>query len=295
MIAYIRVAELVPYLVAAWILTERFGVIGAASVWSAGCALDSVLLFGVARRVASFPWLPLSDRRLRSLAGPVTLAGTAMLLARHQRAYRPARLGRCPRSGVWGSGVVRDPDQPGAARAHGVGRPRPGRPTGDAAGAARRPAAQIFPARSGTQRPRAPRHARVLSRRPVRRARASDPGAQPSPRVWRALSDPLVTVQSMRALHGVWARESLCLWAEDPSRPAAPPSRCRPPRRTRSPARLASWPTSWPRCPGRPGRRLARPSTTSSRCSCRRPLARPRPLHLARARPAARRDRIART
>src|SRR5579862_9613071 len=29
----------------------------------------------------------------------------------------------------------------------------------------------------------------------------------------------------MRVLHGVWARGSLCLWAEDPSRPAAPAGR----------------------------------------------------------------------
>ena len=39
MIAYIRAAQLVPYLVAAWILTDRFGVIGAAFAWSGGvCA-----------------------------------------------------------------------------------------------------------------------------------------------------------------------------------------------------------------------------------------------------------------
>ncbi|MBV9208679.1 MAG: oligosaccharide flippase family protein, partial [Actinobacteria bacterium] len=81
MIAHIRVAELVPYLVAAWILTQRFGVMGAAFVWTAGCALDSLLLFGAARRVASLPCLPLSDRRLRSLAGPLALGGVAMLLA----------------------------------------------------------------------------------------------------------------------------------------------------------------------------------------------------------------------
>ena len=81
LIAGIRGAELVPYLAAAWILTERFGVMGAAVVWSAGCALDSVLLFGAARRVAALPCLPLSDRRLRSLAGPVVLAGVAVLLA----------------------------------------------------------------------------------------------------------------------------------------------------------------------------------------------------------------------
>jgi O-antigen/teichoic acid export membrane protein len=81
MIAYIRVAELVPYLVAAWILTERFGVMGAAFVWTAGCTLDSLLMFGAARRAASLPCLPLSDRHLRSLAGPIALGGAAALLA----------------------------------------------------------------------------------------------------------------------------------------------------------------------------------------------------------------------
>ncbi len=91
MLAYIRVAELVPYLVAAWILTERFGVMGAAFVWSAWCALDSVLLFAAARRVASLPWLPLSDRRLRSLAGPLALGGAALLLA-HVTSGLGARL-----------------------------------------------------------------------------------------------------------------------------------------------------------------------------------------------------------
>ncbi|HEY2077171.1 MAG TPA: polysaccharide biosynthesis C-terminal domain-containing protein, partial [Streptosporangiaceae bacterium] len=90
-IAWIRVAELGPYLVAAWILTERFGVIGAAFVWSAGCAVDSVLLFGVTRRLASLPWLPLTDRRLRSLAGPAALGGAAMVLA-HVASGLTARL-----------------------------------------------------------------------------------------------------------------------------------------------------------------------------------------------------------
>ena len=80
LIACIRGAEIIPYLAAAWVLTRQFGVMGAASVWSAGCALDSVLLFGAARRVASLPWLPLSDRRLRSLAGPVVLGAAALLL-----------------------------------------------------------------------------------------------------------------------------------------------------------------------------------------------------------------------
>jgi O-antigen/teichoic acid export membrane protein len=92
LIAYIRVAEVVPYLVAAWILTERFGVMGAAFVWSAGCAVDSVLLFGAARRVASLPFLPLSDRYLRSLAGPLVL-GSAVLLLAHVTSGLTARVG----------------------------------------------------------------------------------------------------------------------------------------------------------------------------------------------------------
>lgn len=81
MIAFIRAAEVGPYLVAAWVCTGHFGVMGAAVVWAAGCALDSVLLFGAARWVARLPFVPLSDRRLRSLAGPVALAAAALLLA----------------------------------------------------------------------------------------------------------------------------------------------------------------------------------------------------------------------
>jgi len=79
-IAWIKVAELVPYLAAAWFLTRWFGVIGAALAWSAMCVLESVLLFMVTQRVADLPWLPLPDRSLRSLAGPLVLGGAALLL-----------------------------------------------------------------------------------------------------------------------------------------------------------------------------------------------------------------------
>src|SRR5271163_367443 len=72
----------------------------------------------------------------------------------------------------------------------------------------------------------------MSSRMPPTASRsASKPRPRPkprnnsSPRFVHTLSDPLVTVQTMRVLHGVWARGSLCLWAEDPSRPAAPPGR----------------------------------------------------------------------
>jgi O-antigen/teichoic acid export membrane protein len=165
MIAYIRVAELVPYLVAAWILTERFGVIGAAVVWSAGCALDSVLLFGAARRAASLSCLPLSDRRLRSLAGPVALGGAAILLAQVTSGLT-ARLGWAAAlalaygAAVWyviltsreRRGIMALAGRAGGSRLsmpqgrHAAQRPRSSRRT------------------RAPQRARTPRHARVLSR-----------------------------------------------------------------------------------------------------------------------------------
>jgi len=92
LLAYIKLGELAPYLVAAWVLTDRFGVIGAACAWSVGCVLDSVLLFAAVRQVATLPWLPLSDRRRRSLAAPVVLGGAAVLLD-HVTSGLAGRLG----------------------------------------------------------------------------------------------------------------------------------------------------------------------------------------------------------
>ena len=167
MIAYIRVAELVPYLVAAWILTERFGVIGAAVVWSAGCTLDSVLLFAATRRVASLPWLPLSDRRLLSLAGPVALGGAAILLA-HVTSGLAARLSWAAvlalayGAAVWYV-ILTSRERHGimalAGRAAGGRLPVPqGRHVAQRPRSSRRARAP--------RATRAPRHARVLSRPP---------------------------------------------------------------------------------------------------------------------------------
>jgi O-antigen/teichoic acid export membrane protein len=171
LIAYIRVAELVPYLVAAWILTERFGVMGAAFVWSAGCVVDSVLLFGVAGRVASLPCLPLSDRRLRSLAGPLLLGGAAVLLA-HFTGGLTARFGWAAAlalayaAAVWWL-VLTGRERRGITALFGrvLGRdlstPQ-GRHAAQQGGSARR---SRVPRRAG-----APRHARVSPRRSYRHA-----------------------------------------------------------------------------------------------------------------------------
>lgn len=164
MIAWIRLAELLPYLPAAWILTERFGVTGAAFVWSAGCALDSVLLFGAARRAGSLPCLPLPDRRVRSLAGPAVLGGAALLLAQLTsgltvRLAWAAALALGYGGAVWYAILTRRERRGIAALAGRIAGSRLPAPRGRHA--ARGP---VPPRRTRTPRgARAPRHARVLA------------------------------------------------------------------------------------------------------------------------------------
>jgi O-antigen/teichoic acid export membrane protein len=175
MIAFIRVGELVPYLVAAWILTRYFGVMGAAVVWSAGCALDSLLLFGAARRIASLPCLPLSDRRLNSLAGPVALGGAAWLLV-HVASGLMARiawtavLAVAYGAAVWYL-VLTSRERRGIMAL--AGRALPGHRSTPRR---RHPAPQRrssrkarAPRHARPRHARAPRHARVLSPQPERR------------------------------------------------------------------------------------------------------------------------------
>jgi len=171
MLAYIRVAELAPYLVAAWILTERFGVIGAAVVWSAWCTLDSVLLFGAARRVASLPCLPLSDRRLGSLAGPLALGGAALLLAHvtsglGARLVWAAALALAYGAAVWYL-ILTSRERHGilALAGHALGN-RAAVPRGRHAAQQPRSSRRALAPR----RARAPRHARALPRRTARRS-----------------------------------------------------------------------------------------------------------------------------
>jgi O-antigen/teichoic acid export membrane protein len=174
MIAYIRMAELVPYLVAAWILTKQFGVIGAAVVWSAGCAVDSLLLFGMTRQVASLPFLPLSDRRLRSLIGPLALGGAALLLAQvtsglASRLVWAVALTLAYGVAAWCLILTRRERQGIMALVeHALG--------GNLSASQSRHAAAVRQPRA-SRRARAPRHARVSPRRVY--ARGSDRSARP--------------------------------------------------------------------------------------------------------------------
>ena len=91
-IAYIQTAEVLPYIAGAWVLTARFGAIGAALVWSATFVVDAVVFLVVVWRVARLPFSPLSERRLRSIAGPAAL-GCAVAAAATVTHGLTARLG----------------------------------------------------------------------------------------------------------------------------------------------------------------------------------------------------------
>jgi O-antigen/teichoic acid export membrane protein len=81
-LAYIQLAQLLPYLVATWFLTAELGPLGAAIAWSGRLVVQVALLFYVIRRLApQLPAIPLSRRRLPCAAailwlGLATLAAT---------------------------------------------------------------------------------------------------------------------------------------------------------------------------------------------------------------------------
>jgi O-antigen/teichoic acid export membrane protein len=82
-IAYIRFAELGPFIAAAALLTARFGAMGAAVVWSARVVIDCIVTFAVVHHVAALPWSPLPARRTAAMVAAAALgaaaAGTAMV------------------------------------------------------------------------------------------------------------------------------------------------------------------------------------------------------------------------
>jgi O-antigen/teichoic acid export membrane protein len=80
LIAYVQLVEVLPYVAAAYVLTEKFGAMGAAIVWSATIGVDAVAYFGLARRIAHLPVSPLSEQRWRSIGSLVAL-GCALVLA----------------------------------------------------------------------------------------------------------------------------------------------------------------------------------------------------------------------
>ena len=73
-IAAIHVAELLPYLIIAAALTSAFGVIGAATAWSARLIVDAVAFFFVTHRRQGLPWVPMPQRAVASIVGLICLA-----------------------------------------------------------------------------------------------------------------------------------------------------------------------------------------------------------------------------
>jgi O-antigen/teichoic acid export membrane protein len=72
-LALLQVAEVAPYLGAAWVLTAKWGALGAAMVWSGRLVLDAVAQLLIVRRLYHLPVVPLSERRLRSVVAPILL------------------------------------------------------------------------------------------------------------------------------------------------------------------------------------------------------------------------------
>jgi O-antigen/teichoic acid export membrane protein len=72
-LAKIRIWEIVPYVVAAWLLTAKFGAAGAAMTWSGRLALEGICVFFVVRKSSDLPVLPLPTRKLWSVLTPLAL------------------------------------------------------------------------------------------------------------------------------------------------------------------------------------------------------------------------------
>ena len=76
-IAYLRGSQVIPYLLAAWVLTDKFGATGAALVWSGRLVVETLVLFRIVRRAGSLRVSLLSERKFASIAGPLVLCGAA--------------------------------------------------------------------------------------------------------------------------------------------------------------------------------------------------------------------------
>jgi len=78
-IARFHVAELLPYLLLAGLMTFRFGAIGAAIAWSLRVAVDAMLMFAAARR-SGMTFQPISGHRAAYAVAVASLAGAALSL-----------------------------------------------------------------------------------------------------------------------------------------------------------------------------------------------------------------------
>ena len=66
-IAWVQLAELVPYLLFAWFATAQWGAIGAAAVWSGRLAIDGIILLSLTKHLHHLPILALPTRSVRAL------------------------------------------------------------------------------------------------------------------------------------------------------------------------------------------------------------------------------------
>lgn len=80
-IAVIHLAELIPYIALAALLTSRFGVVGAAVAWTVRVIVDSVAFFAIARIRDRLPWVPTPKRAFEWLLGTTLLAVGLWLLS----------------------------------------------------------------------------------------------------------------------------------------------------------------------------------------------------------------------
>lgn len=79
-IARIHLAELVPFIAIATLLTHRYGAIGAALAWSLRVAVDALLFFLAARRITGFSWAPLPENRSAYLVALSVLLAPVLLV-----------------------------------------------------------------------------------------------------------------------------------------------------------------------------------------------------------------------
>jgi len=79
-IAYMRGAQVVPYVLAAWVLTDKFGATGAALVWSGRLVVETLVLFRIVRQTAPLRMSLLSERKFASIAGPLALCGAVVAI-----------------------------------------------------------------------------------------------------------------------------------------------------------------------------------------------------------------------
>lgn len=80
-IARIRVLQIVPYVLAAAVLTSQFGAIGAAIAWSARTAIDAIAYFVLGWRAIRLPPSPLSERAIRCVLLLLALAAAVVAAA----------------------------------------------------------------------------------------------------------------------------------------------------------------------------------------------------------------------